>query len=64
MSYHPVMFGVHEACGIEDKTFLIRHVNTHDYVIKGSCNFVSGGCLLQAITLSSLVAIELVELDL
>ena len=26
--------------GFGDKTFLIRHVTTHDHVIKGSCHFV------------------------
>ena len=56
ISYHPVKFGVHKACGIGDKTFLIRNVTTHGHVIKEPRYF--------AITLLSLVSIGIVEVKI
>ena len=64
ISYHPVKFGVHKACEIGDKTFLIRHVTTNGRVIKEPSYFLSGDSSLQAITLLSLVAIGIVEVKI
>ena len=64
ISYHPVKFGVHKACEIGDKTFLIRHVTTNGHLIKEPSYFLSGDSSLQAITLLSLVAIAIVEVKI
>ena len=63
-SYHPDKFGVHKACEIGDKTFLISHVAANGHVIKEPSYFMSGDASLQAITLLSLAAIGIVEVKI
>ena len=58
ISQYPANVGVHEICGIRDKTFFIYHETTYNHVIKESCVFVYGGSVPKAITLSSLVVMN------
>ena len=58
--HHPGTFCLHGAYGIAD----IFHVITNGQVMKQLCDFVVGGPLSLAITLSDLVIIDLTEVEI
>ena len=58
------MFGSHWSNASGDKKYLICHVTSQNYVIEGSCNFMSGSSLLHANTLPSLLTLGLVTVKI
>ena len=61
ISSYPVNLCVHRTCRIGVTTFFIWHETMYNHVIKELCNFVHGGPIPLAITLSSLVVMRHVK---
>ena len=64
MSYHSVPFGGHKHSGSRYVMVLVCHVILEDQVIKGSCNFMGEGVLLQFPTQANFVAISIVVVEI
>ena len=61
---YPVKFSVHRTCAIGGITFFKCHETTYDHMAIESCDFVRGGRLSQATSLSNLVPMSLVEIEI
>ena len=69
MVSHHVVIGLNAMVVIglvqwEIKKYLICHVTTQNYVIKGSCNVMSNSSPLYATTLPSLVVIDILLVEI
>ena len=64
ISYHPVKFSSHRSRENGDRRFFIRHVTWCVHVINGLCNFVDNIFSSEATSLSSFVAIGLMEVEI
>ena len=63
-SHHLVKFGDHRSQGIGDITFFICHVTWYIQVMNRLCGFANSIFSSQATSLSRLVAIGLVEVEI
>lgn len=61
---HIAKFHGHGACSNWDIKYLICHVALQDYVIKGSSDFMEGSSSLHITTLSHLVAIDILVMEI
>ena len=64
ISHHPVKFSGHKSRGNKDIMFFICHVTSCVHVIYGLYDFLDNIFSSQATSLSSLVAIGLVEMEI
>ena len=64
MCYHPEKFNSQRHCVSGDIIFLIYQVILQDHIIKGSSDFMARSLLRELIRLPSLVAIDIVVLNI
>ena len=64
LSDHPAKFGGHRYCDNGDKAFSNCHIISQDQVSQGVCDFLGRSSLRQVTTLSSLVALGNVVVDI
>ena len=63
-SLHRAMFGDHWSSASGNKKYLIFHLAWQNHLIEGSCKFMNKTSLLYVTTVPSLVAIDIVVIEI
>ena len=64
ISHNLSMFGDHWSSASTDIKYLIFHVTSQNHLMEGSCKFMNKTSLLYVTTMSSLVAIDIVVIEI
>ena len=62
--HHLVYFGVHKSSGSGNRSYLIFHVTSQDNLTQGSCKFMAENSLWYVTTMTDLVTIGIVILEI